>query len=299
MDPYLVPPFIQYVREDQEPFRIFGLDGILYPNISTAYRLADIRWLNALIPGRMFDFTSRFIEETGPKTIRFTGRDLPISDRMFDLLNVKYVLSANVTEPGEDPGSLEIDTQPNFGGGSYSSFYELVYCDRDVLIYQNKDVSPRAFVVHTIINVSSVSDAFAQLENLNIDLRQTAVVENFPPELENIIKKNDDMQSEPGTANIIRSGELDVLVNTRSPGLLVVPEQYYPGWQATVDGKQAPIYAVNGTFRGIFLSAGNHMIKFEYRPLSFIVGSSISLLSLLFLATCLILTIRSNKNDPA
>jgi uncharacterized membrane protein YfhO len=107
------------------------------------------------------------------------------------------------------------------------------------------------------------------------------------------------MQSEPGTANIIRSGELDVLVNTRSPGLLVVPEQYYPGWQATVDGKQAPIYAVNGTFRGIFLSAGNHMIKFEYRPLSFIVGSSISLLSLLFLATCLILTIRSNKNDPA
>ena len=34
-----------------------------------------------------------------------------------------------------------------------------------------------------------------------------------------------------------------------SPGLVVLADVYYPGWELTIDGKPAPIYRVNGAMR--------------------------------------------------
>ena len=115
-----------------------------------------------------------------------------------------------------------------------------------------------------------------------LDLRQTAVVEKLPIELENLVNENDwQIQSVAGSAKLINLGELNVEVNTSAPGLLIVTDQYYPGWQAFIDGKQAAIYAVDGIFRGVFLEEGDHIIQFKYQPLWFIIGGIISSLSLL------------------
>jgi len=274
VDPFQSPPFVDYLRGDKEPFRIFGLDRILYPNVSTAYRLADIRWLNALIPQRAFNFSTKFIQAIEPWTMRLTGDTLPVSDGMFDLLGVKYVLSANSSMNGLKTNITQL--------GQDSPLYKEVYRDRKVLIYQNKDVSPRAFVVYNIVDVSNPADAFTQLASSNIELKQTAVVENLPIKLVNLLNMNDkSMQAEAGNARLISSGELEVEVHTKAPGLLVVTDQYYPGWKAYTDGKLAPIYAVDGIFRGVFLEKGDHIVQFKYRPLSFIIGVIISSLSLL------------------
>jgi hypothetical protein len=437
VDPFQTPSFINYLKE-KKGFRIFGLDGTLYPNISTAYRLADIRWLNGLVPQRAYDFSTRFIESSEAKSMRLTGTILPISDEMFDLLNVKYIVKQNsyIKDSGNCP--LNTDNQPYFGidtlnqlifernqdkknffpelplningatrmsifvqspqrfnldllipneplaldfsiglnpkiflpeygdgvtfkivlmeqkrkieifskyvdpknipcdrkwfdesinleewagkevtlrftttGGpagdvSYDwaywgdirlsptqnprkvageithAPYNLVYQDQDVLIYQNKNVFSRSFIVYRVDNVPSFDSALDLLDNPNLDLRRVGVVENLPMELENTINQNNlQMQSVSGSAEFISSGRLNVKVTTQAPGLLVVTDQYYPGWNAYVDGKPTPIYAVNGTFRGVFLEAGDHMIEFKYRPLSFIIGGIISAVSLL------------------
>ena len=39
-------------------------------------------------------------------------------------------------------------------------------------------------------------------------------------------------------------------VTLDSPGLVVLADIYYPGWELTIDGKPAPIYRVNGVMRG-------------------------------------------------
>ena len=91
--PYQTPPFVEYLYKDTNTFRIFGFGNFLYPNISTAYRIRDIRWLTALFPERAYDFSSQFIESEEVKTIRYTGGAFPKSMEMMDLLGVKYILT--------------------------------------------------------------------------------------------------------------------------------------------------------------------------------------------------------------
>ncbi len=455
-DPFQAPPFVQYLQHVKGAFRILGLDRILYPNTSTAYGLSDIRWLNGLEPKRGYDFSTQFVAPDN--FIRFAGDKYPISDRMFNLLNVKYVLIRNsgdkntntvnnpacpaasgaqtndqiqhyfgentlanlilsqnpsdknlAVEPlnisgdvemalyapadedfnlklsvpatpsnlhfsiGLSPqvfrpdrgdgvdfqisvvdGNHEVDVFRQYldpkknpcdrywfeesvnlqnwagrqvvlkfttGGGpagdtawdwaywgdihlesadqnelpaaSSATDYRLVHTDKYVQIYENRNVFPRAFMVYNIHNVSTPAAALQLLADPKLDLKQTAVVENLPADLETVIKRNDPgMQSVPGIAKLISSGELDVEADTKAPGLLVVSDQYYPGWQAIVDGKPAAIFAVDESFRGVFLNAGSHTVKFIYRPLSFIVGGAVSVVSLL---TAVIFLIRNAR----
>ena len=108
VDPYQPPRFLQFLKNDQDTYRIMGLDGILYPNISTAYNISDVRWLNAVILRRAYDFSVHLIRPDEPFTMRFTGTVVPISDRIFSLLNVKYVLRQNPA--GEGPADCGSST---------------------------------------------------------------------------------------------------------------------------------------------------------------------------------------------
>ena len=64
------------------------------------------------------------------------------------------------------------------------------------------------------------------------------------------------------------------------PGVLVLTDSFYPGWQATLDGQQVTVYAANVAFRGVLVPAGPHTVVFEYRPASVTLGLGLSALSL-------------------
>jgi hypothetical protein len=173
----------------------------------------------------------------------------------------------------------------SFSNNSNKNYYQQVYDNQDILIYKNNNVSPRAFMVYDVVNVLNQNDAFAQLKNPNVDLKQTAIVENLPVNLVNTINQNNHIEADKGNTKLINSGELDITITTKTAGLLVVSDQYYPGWDAVIDGQQVPIYAVDGILKGVFLDSGTHKIKFEYKPLSFLIGIIITTLSLAFTLT--------------
>jgi hypothetical protein len=72
----------------------------------------------------------------------------------------------------------------------------------------------------------------------------------------------------------------DVQVNVNGPGgVLVLTDQYYSGWRATVDGQPADLYRADTVFRAVCVPAGDHVVRFEYRPLSLYIGMIISAIS--------------------
>ena len=66
-----------------------------------------------------------------------------------------------------------------------------------------------------------------------------------------------------------------VTIATDSPvaGFVLLTDNYYPGWVATVDGKPAKLYRADYTLRAVPVPEGKHMVIFRYAPVTFTVGS--------------------------
>ena len=59
-------------------------------------------------------------------------------------------------------------------------------------------------------------------------------------------------------------------------GYVVFADPYFPGWEAEVDGQPAPLYRAYGALRAVSLAAGEHDVRFVYRPSSVYWGSWLS-----------------------
>ncbi len=73
-------------------------------------------------------------------------------------------------------------------------------------------------------------------------------------------------------------------VQSAAGGPFVLAEQMFPGWHATVDGREVPISLWGGVFQAIDVPAGDHRLTFEYRSRRLPLGAAISLAALLGLA---------------
>ena len=69
-------------------------------------------------------------------------------------------------------------------------------------------------------------------------------------------------------------------VTLESPGLVILADMDYPGWQLTIDGARAPIHRVNVSMRGALVSTGPHRLVYSFAPRSFQIGLVGSILGL-------------------
>ena len=76
------------------------------------------------------------------------------------------------------------------------------------------------------------------------------------------------------------SDRLSVRFELAGRGLLVLLEQFYPGWEARVDGQPRPIVPVAGLFRGVEVAEGEHLLEMRYNPGLLTLGWAVSLLTL-------------------
>ncbi len=96
---------------------------------------------------------------------------------------------------------------------------------------------------------------------------------------------------------------ISMQVSSGQDGWVMFSDTWYPGWKASVDGKEVEIVRGFSHFRTVWLPVGDHTIEMRYRPLSFTIGASISLacwIALLILSANLYIgkrkTNRSVKN---
>jgi uncharacterized membrane protein YfhO len=76
-------------------------------------------------------------------------------------------------------------------------------------------------------------------------------------------------------------------------GLVVLTETHYPGWTATVDGRETAILEAFGAFRGVVVEGGEHTIEYAYRPVSVLAGAALSMCGIIAVAAiCVVSRVR-------
>ena len=145
---------------------------------------------------------------------------------------------------------------------------------RPVLLYGNTRALPRAYLAHrtrVVEGREAVDRALAE----GFDPRVATVVEGDAPAL----------SGPAGIAPLSVTREspewLRLEVETEHPGVVVVADSWYPGWQARVGDAPAPLLRVNGSFRGVAVPAGRHQVELRFAPASFRQGAVASGLGLL------------------
>ena len=77
-------------------------------------------------------------------------------------------------------------------------------------------------------------------------------------------------------------------------GMLILGDNYFPGWRAAVDGRSVPVYEAYTVVRGVILDKGAHRVEMVYRPLSVILGGGMTALGMGFTTVLALMARRRN-----
>ncbi|HEX4386288.1 MAG TPA: YfhO family protein [Myxococcales bacterium] len=129
--------------------------------------------------------------------------------------------------------------------------------------------TPRAILLDQVMIEPDMATIGEQLQEVNA----TRVGMFLPRDAAAVANVNGKAES-PGTATILRPSPEKILVNINavSESVLEVGEHYDPGWRAEVDGKPAPVVALDGAIEAAVVPAGRHQVEFHFWPVGFTPG---------------------------
>jgi uncharacterized membrane protein YfhO len=145
-------------------------------------------------------------------------------------------------------------------------------------VLETRDILPRAFMVPRA-EVLPESEILDSMLHEDFDPAKKIV---FGPEYRSAVKR-DAGAGEFETECVIShydNEEIEVRASSNQGGYLFFSEVFYPGWEATVDGKKAEILRGNYLFRVVPLEAGTHEVKLRFVSWPFRTGAIVSLLAL-------------------
>jgi hypothetical protein len=246
---------IRFLERDPSRFRVIGLSTVLVPNTAAVYGLDDVR-------GQDFTTLRRYEElitgRAGDFSFYGDADRLPPS---FPLLNVRYVLTP---EPLAAP----------------PDGFELVY-NGEIAIYRFARAAERALIVMDYEVVRSPAEILARVRSGSFDPSKTVLLEEPPA----AVAGTADPTLSSAEARIVSYAPERVVIQARlpRPGILLLFDNYYPGWHALAGGRELPIHRADYSFRAVALPSGDTTVEFVYRPWSFRLGAVLSLLTMAFL----------------
>lgn len=186
------------------------------------------------------------------KTLSLKGARYVLS--ALPLKNENLVLVKEVSLPKEVPyiilqlteGGVEVRKVPT----------------KTVYLYENTQVLPRAFMVYQVreFKGGSEREILEIIVSSGFDPRKEVILEEeFPARLDKEGK---------GQARIVsyKDERVEIEVDSSANGLLVLTDNFYPAWQAFVDGEKTKIYLADFSFRAVQVPQGKHKVKFVYKP---------------------------------
>lgn len=128
--------------------------------------------------------------------------------------------------------------------------------------YEYADVAPIARAYGSVLRVDDPEAILHSLATTPPSALASAYVEgDAPPNLPAATIPPVD-----GTLVSYRPGELRIRMHLPAPAVLVVNESWFPGWEATVNGRRTPVFRANYLLIGLALPAGDSDVALEFSP---------------------------------
>lgn len=261
----LADPNIRFLQQQEEawgsePFRVLSLTG----------RGQDVRpgqFGLELAGGHHPNDLARYRELIGMEGSGFPENVWNPQTGAFNPNLIQLLNAAFLIWPDAELGSLEgAEPVSRFGypdGRPFASVYPL-------------PTLPRAHLVSDVV-VAPDDEAVAVLMSQEFDPGLQVVLPEAPPVA---------LDGEPVEGEVVweesSPNRLRLRVTSDRSALLVISDNWFPAWAATVDGAEAPVLRANHTFRAVPVPPGSSSVELRYR-------SSLLRSSLLLSVACTLL----------
>ena len=231
-----------------------GAEALLY------YGIPSIEGYDALYIkryGELIAFLSQGIITQSSRSVVQFSRNGKYASEAINLLGIKYIIHKKADD-------RKVWTFPYWNYPK--DRFVLIYEDEKYRIFENKDSYPRAFVVGEYKVITESNKIIETMFSNNFDLKKEIVLEKNPS-----TNQTKDIR---GDVKIIKYSpnliEMEVAIDKNA--ILFLSDNYYPGWNATVDNKKSEILRADYTFRAVVVPSGKHTVEFVYDPQSFNIG---------------------------
>jgi hypothetical protein len=167
----------------------------------------------------------------------------------------------------------------------------IAYDGPDARIYAHPEAQPRAWVVDRVQAVAGEEAALRAVQEEGFNPREAAVVER---PVAGVASAGGGAGERAGSARITsyEPERVRLEATAEAGSLVVLSDVFFPGWHATVDGRDVPIERVDYLLRGVPIGPGRHTVELAYRPASWRAGLLVSALAALALAVAVALSRR-------
>lgn len=174
------------------------------------------------------------------------------------------------------------------------SHLKLVYSNTNYNIYENLNVLPHAFITHKAKILKTTDAIFKEMFNPKFNPQEEVILEEEP-----YINIEEDSKSDKVNILSYTPNRLSITAKLEKNGILVLCDNYFPGWEVYVDNKKDKILIANYCLRGVALNKGIHKLEFIYRPKPFIFGLIISAITFIGLIIYFIKAYLSNSSNSS
>jgi len=233
------------------PFRFAAVGFSFIPNIASLYELEDVRGYEAMTFRPLFDTYPLWSVH---QAIWFNRIDDPTKP-FLSFLNVRWVYAS----PGFRP----------------PAGWPVLYQGPDGMLLENPTALPRAFTPRELAYESDPRRRLDILSTISDFAVRGVVGEKQPAGL--------------AAGSWERNGEASVeivsylpqrialSIEAKDPAFVATSMTAWPGWKLTVDGQNTQLLSYNHAFLGFRVAQGRHGAILRYMPDSVVVGSIISL----------------------
>ncbi|MFQ5409420.1 MAG: hypothetical protein ACE5FI_13485, partial [Anaerolineales bacterium] len=188
--------------------------------------------------------------------------------RTFDLLHARYLIA---------------HADQDFGAAAQPSFIAAV---GDYALFERAEYMPRAWVVSELVVVPAEEQP-ATVNGSQFNASETGVVAAAP-----------DCPASSGKAEVTvltdEPGRITMRVTAANPGILILSEQYYPGWRAIINGAPQATFPIDGVLIGTCVPAGQSAVRLAFAPLIVTVGALLTAITFLIGAVVYLRTNRAH-----